>query len=184
MKPLYWLTKPRAPFEWTERCEHAFQQLKRDMTTTPVLAFPNNDDPFILDADAFDTAVGAALYQIQNGVERPVSFASHTLSPAQTRYCTTRKELLSIVVFTRHYKHYLLGREFTVRTDQGRYVSSLPWQRTHISSGFETATLFKFLWDSRKPVCIAVLYPSPMFESSWNTVTTLPATCLVGPQDV
>ena len=123
MKPLYALTKPKAPFEWTERCEHAFQQLKRDMTTTPVLAFPNNDDPFILDTDASDTAIGAALYQIQNGVERPVSFASHTLTPAQTRYCTTRKELLSIVVFTRHYKHYLLGREFTVRTDHG----SLTW---------------------------------------------------------
>ena len=96
MKLLYTLTKPRAPFEWTESCEHAFQQLKRDMTTTPVLAFPNNDDPFILDTDASDTAIGAALYQIQNGVERPVSFASHTLTPAQTRYCTTRKELLSI----------------------------------------------------------------------------------------
>ena len=61
------------------------------MTITPVLAFPNNDDPFILDTDAADTAVGAALYQIQNEVERPVSFASHTLTPAQTRYCTTRK---------------------------------------------------------------------------------------------
>ena len=108
MKPLYTLTKSRAPFEWTERCEHAFQQLKRDMSTTPVLAFPNNDDPFILGTDAFDTTIGAALYQIQNGVERPVSFASHTLTPAQTRYCTTRKELLPIVVFTRHYKHYCL----------------------------------------------------------------------------
>ena len=93
------------------------------MTTTPVLAFPNNEDPFILDNDASDTAIGAALYQIQNGVERPVSFASHTLTPAQTRYCTTRKELLSIVVFTRHYKHYMLGCEFTVRTDHG----SLTW---------------------------------------------------------
>ena len=103
MKPLYRLTKPWVPFEWTERCEHAFQQLKLDMTITPVLAFPNNDDPFILDTDAADTAVGAALHQIQNGVERPVSFASHTLIAAQTRYCTTRKEPLLIVVFIRHY---------------------------------------------------------------------------------
>ena len=81
-------------------CEHAFQQLKRDMTTALVLAFPINDDPLILDTDAADTAVGAALYQIKNGVERPVSFVSHTLTQVQTRYCTTRKELLSTVVFT------------------------------------------------------------------------------------
>ena len=70
------------------------------MTTTFVLAFPNNDVPFILDTDASDTAVGAAMYQIPNGEERQVSFASHTLIQAQTRYCTTRKELLSTVVFT------------------------------------------------------------------------------------
>ena len=87
------------------------------MTTTSVLAFPNNDDPFILDTDAYDTAIGAALYHIQNGVERPVSFASHILTPAETGYSTTRKELLSIVVFTRHSKHYLLCREVTVTTD-------------------------------------------------------------------
>ena len=93
------------------------------MTTTHVLAFPNNDDPFIRDTDASDIAIGVALYQIQNGVERPVSLASHNLTSAQTRYCTTRKSLLSIVVFTGYYKHYLLGREFTVRTDHG----SLTW---------------------------------------------------------
>ena len=46
-----------------------------------------------------------------------------TLTPIQQRYCTTRKELLAIVMFTRHYKHYLLGREFTLRTDHG----SLTW---------------------------------------------------------
>ena len=44
--------KPKEPFEWTDSCETAFQELKQVMTTTPVLAFPNNVDPFILDTDA------------------------------------------------------------------------------------------------------------------------------------
>ena len=42
IKPLYALTKPKEPFEWTRSCETAFQELKHIMTTTPVLAFPNN----------------------------------------------------------------------------------------------------------------------------------------------
>ena len=112
MKPLHTLTKPKEPFVWTDACEIAFQKLKQEMTTTPVLALPNNLYLFILDTDASDVAIGAALYQVQEGVERPVSFASNTLTPVQRRYCTTRKELLAIVMFTRHYKHYLLGREF------------------------------------------------------------------------
>ena len=62
MKPLYALTKPRTPFEWTELCETEFQKLKKDMTTTPVLAFPNNDDS-IMDTDTSDSAIGGALYR-------------------------------------------------------------------------------------------------------------------------
>ena len=83
MKPLYALTKPKELFEWTESCETAFQELKHVMTTTPVLPFPNNVDPFILDTDASDVAIGAALYQLQNGIIHPIFFASHTLTPIQ-----------------------------------------------------------------------------------------------------
>ena len=123
IKPPYALTKRGEVFKWTGACENAFQELKRVMTTTPVLAFPNNEDQFTLDTDASDFAIGAALYQLQDRSERPISFASHTLTPVQQRYCTTRKELLAVVVFTRHYRHYLLGREFILRTDHG----SLTW---------------------------------------------------------
>ena len=42
---------------------------------------PQQLDPFILDTDASDVAIGAALYQLQNGTLRPISFASHTLAP-------------------------------------------------------------------------------------------------------
>ena len=68
---------------WTDACEFGFQKLKQEMTTTLVLTFPNNLDMFILDTDASDVVFGAALYQVQYGVERPVSFASHTLKPVQ-----------------------------------------------------------------------------------------------------
>ena len=123
LTPLYALTKPGAEFKWTEECEKIFCQLKERLSTTPLLAYPNNEDPYILDTDASDLSVGAALYQVQEGKERPISFASFSLTPAQQKYCTTRKELLAIVVFTRRFRHYLLGRHFTIRTDHG----SLTW---------------------------------------------------------
>jgi hypothetical protein len=122
-QPLYKLVKPKAKFEWTEQCEDAFNRLKKLITSTPVLSFPNAHDTFVLDTDASETAVGAALYQIQEGRHRPIAFSSLTLTPEQRNYCTTRRELLAIVLFTRQFRHYLLGQTFVVRTDH----SSLAW---------------------------------------------------------
>ena len=96
------------------------------MVTAPVLACPRAEDLFILDTDASDFAIGAVLSQFQDGKERPVSFASKVVNSAQRAYCTTWKELLAVVVFTRHFRHYLLGRVFVIRTDHG----SLVWLMT------------------------------------------------------
>jgi hypothetical protein len=63
-------------------------------------------DKFILDTDASDTAIGAELLQIKNGEERVIAYGSCMLAPAQRRYCTTRKELLAIVRFTQHFRHF------------------------------------------------------------------------------
>ncbi|VDI27329.1 Hypothetical predicted protein [Mytilus galloprovincialis] len=120
--PLYQLTGKK-PYKWRDSEQEAFDKLVEALTTTPLLALPNNKDPFILDTDASNFAIGAELIQVQDGVERPVAYGSFSLTHEQKRYCTTRKELLAVVKFTRHYRHYLLGREFIVRTDH----SSLTW---------------------------------------------------------
>ena len=68
-----------------------------------------------MDTDASNQAIGAELLQVQNGVERLIGFGSFVLDSTQCNYCTTRKDLLAVVRFTRHFKHYLLGRRFTLR---------------------------------------------------------------------
>ena len=73
--------------------------------------------PFILYTDASQFAIGAVLAQVQNGFERVICYASESLNKAQSRYSTTRRELLAIVNYTRHFKHYLLGRRFKIITD-------------------------------------------------------------------
>ena len=120
--PLYELTGPKARWKWGDEQAKAFADLKKIMVTAPVLACPRAEDPFILDTDASDFAIGAVLSQLQDGKERPVSFASKVLNSAQRAYCTTRKELLAVVVFTRHFRHYLLGRVFVIRTDHASLV--------------------------------------------------------------
>ena len=120
--PLQSLTGKRT-YQWGDEQEKAFDELRNAMVRAPVLALPNATDPFILDTDASDKSVGAELIQIQEGEERAVAYGSLTLTPEQQKYCTTRKELLAIIRFSRQFRHYLLGRHFTVRTDH----NSLTW---------------------------------------------------------
>jgi len=121
--PLHDLTKKGRTFNWTPECQEAFDHLKRVLTSAPILAMPDGESTFVLDTDAANSSIGAVLSQNQQGVERVVAYASRKLSRAETNYCVTRRELLAVVHFVKHFKHYLLGRRFTVRTDH----AALQW---------------------------------------------------------
>lgn len=120
--PLHKFTGKK-PFKWEKAEEKDFTSLKNALMITPVLTLPNVNDPFILDTDAPNFAIGAKLVPVQNGIEITIAYSSFTLIPEQLNFCTTRKDLLAVVRFTRHYRHYVLCREFTVRT----YHSCLTW---------------------------------------------------------
>nr|KAG5699813.1 hypothetical protein BaRGS_013533 [Batillaria attramentaria] len=122
-QPLYSITGKKTPFIWGDAQESAFNELKSLMVSPPVLAFPCREGMFMLDTDASETAIGAVLSQSQGDQTRIIAYGSKALTPPQRKYCTTRKELLALVAFTRQYRHYLLGRHFTARTDH----SSLAW---------------------------------------------------------
>ena len=74
-------------------------------------------EPFILYTDASLTAMGAVLSQVQDGQENAICHASKAFSKAQIRYSATKREMLAVVNFTRHFRHYLLGQKFTIFTD-------------------------------------------------------------------
>ena len=122
-KPLYDIIGPSDTFRWGTEQDKAFDELKQKLMEAPVLAYPNSEELFILYTDASNHAIGAELLQVQKGVERLIAVGSFALDSAQRNYCTTRIELLPVVRFTRRFKHYLLGRRFTLRTDH----NSLLW---------------------------------------------------------
>ena len=102
--PLNRLLEDGQAFIWTDDHENAFQDLKSALTGEEVMAFPQDNGLFILDTDASDYGIGSVLSQIQysevigKDVERPISFASKSLTKIQRRYCVTRRELLAVVV--------------------------------------------------------------------------------------
>ena len=122
-KPLQRLLEKNIAFEWTQQCQGAFDHLRKCLMTTPILAFPDHSRHFMLDTDASDTGIGAILSQVQDdGGEAVIAYASRSLSRQEQRYCVTRWELLAVVEFIHHFRHYLLGVHFTLRTDHGSLV--------------------------------------------------------------
>ena len=80
--PLYQAMRKK-PFHWSEEEEVSFQSLKTSLTQPPLLALPNGEDPFILDTDASNSAIGAELIQVQNGEEKVVAYGSYALTKEQ-----------------------------------------------------------------------------------------------------
>ena len=89
----------------------------------PVLCHPTRDGEFILDTDASNHSIGGALYQVQDGEERLIAYASKTLTDTQRNYCTTKRELLAVIRMVKIFRHYLWGSKFLVRTEH----ASLTW---------------------------------------------------------
>ncbi|XP_038973019.1 uncharacterized protein LOC120105044 [Phoenix dactylifera] len=110
---LHALTKANQKFEWTSKHEDTFLLLKRKISEAPVLALPNLQRPFELEADASGYAMGAVL--LQEG--RPVAYHSEMFQGAQKNYPTYDKELLALHQAVKHWRVYLLGKETVVHTD-------------------------------------------------------------------
>ena len=123
-QPLYWYAEEK-PFRWTLEAGTAFIQLKRALSSAPVLGYLNSNGKFILDTDASNGGIGAVLSQLQDGQERVIAYFSRILNRAERQYCVTCKELLAIVKAIQHFHCYLYGRNFILRTDHAACSTSL-----------------------------------------------------------
>lgn len=82
----------------------------------PILQYPDFTKPFVLTTDASNIALGAVLSQGRIGNDKPICFASRTLSESEINYSTIEKELLAII-WAKYFRPYLFGRKFQIVTD-------------------------------------------------------------------
>ena len=115
--PLTKLTRKNQEFVRGPGQQEAFGNLKTKLCTTPVLAYPNFDLPFILTTDASKVAVAAILSQEQDGIERPIAYASRQMNNAEQAYSASELEMLALVWARKYMRCYLFGVKFVARTD-------------------------------------------------------------------
>lgn len=114
-----WEAVKATPFSWTREAEMSFQATKDQIARcTRKLSFFNTNARTIIYTDASPHALGVVLTQeIKGEPPRVICFASKTLTETEKRYPQIQKEALGIVWGTERLYYYLLGREFTIRTD-------------------------------------------------------------------
>ncbi|CAM8940723.1 unnamed protein product [Rhodiola kirilowii] len=122
--PLSNLLQKDVPFEFTDACQEAFDELKKALTSVPIIRAPDWTQPFEIMCDASDYAVGAVLGQRIDKRPVVIYYASRTLDAAQRNYSTTEKELLAVVFALEKFGSYLLGTEVVVFSDHAaiRYL--------------------------------------------------------------
>ncbi|KYO29203.1 hypothetical protein Y1Q_0009972 [Alligator mississippiensis] len=111
---------PSEPFGlwWEAHCEDAFHEIIRCFTEAPMLVYPDSNWPFILHTNASLSGLGVVLYQLHEGRQHPVAYASRSLVPSETRYPAHKLEFLALKwAVTEKFRDHLYGTTFQVWTD-------------------------------------------------------------------
>jgi hypothetical protein len=110
---LHALTSVNNTFQWGGKKQKYFDTLKEKISTTPVLALSNLQQPFKIETDTSRYAMGVVLMQYR----KPICYHSETFNQVVVNYPTYDKELYALVQSVKKLKHYLLGKEKIMHTD-------------------------------------------------------------------
>ncbi|CAN6570916.1 unnamed protein product [Malus baccata var. baccata] len=133
-RPLCNLLGKNVEFHFDTGCMDAFNTLKQELTSAPIIMAPDWSLPFELMCDASDYAIGAVLGQRVNKLPHVIYYASRTLNDAQLNYSTTEKELLAIVFALEKFRSYLVGSKVIVFSDHAalRYLMTKKDAKPHL----------------------------------------------------
>ena len=114
--------KKSRPIVWNEEAETAFSTIRSAIHECPVLFFLDDTSPIFLETDASDYGIGAYLYQVINGIQKPIGFISKTLHGAELQWDTPQKEGYAIFYALKKWEYLLRDRRFTLKTDHDNLV--------------------------------------------------------------
>ena len=111
--PLTKLERKNEKFEWNEKCEKCFQELKQRLVSVPVLVLPDDKGELVIYSVAYHKGLGCVLMQHRN----VIAYASRQLKPHEQKYPTHDLELAAIVLILKIWRHYLYGEKCKIYND-------------------------------------------------------------------
>ena len=124
LHPLYELLTHETEWSWTPERIEAFTVAKSLLTSNSVLIHFDPREEILLACDASNYGIGAVLsHRLRDGSERPIGFASRTLSSAEQKYSQIEKESLACVFGVKRFHSFLYGHKFHLITDHKPLLS-------------------------------------------------------------
>ena len=108
----------RKSFEWTDECQKAFEDLKKYLSSPPLLSPSRPGEELYLYIAVSQAAVSAVLVRKEEGSQRPVYFISRAFQGAEERYPKMEKLAFALVIAVRKLKPYFQAHTIIVLTDQ------------------------------------------------------------------
>ncbi|XP_074031842.1 retrovirus-related Pol polyprotein from transposon 297 [Leptinotarsa decemlineata] len=117
LSPLNDLLRKSQPFKWGKSQQAAFEKCKGMIKNCVTLTHYDPNKELIVAADASPYGLGAILSLVEDGVCKPIQFASCTLSPSERNYAQVQREAYAVVFAVRKFHKFLYGRKFTILSD-------------------------------------------------------------------
>ena len=134
--PLTTLLHSDCKWNWSETCMQAFNLAKEKLVSSDVLVHYDPRLPIKVAGDASAYGVGAVLSHVMDdGSERPVAFASRTLTASERNYAQVEKEALALIFAVKKFHLYLYGRQFILVTDHKPLTAILGPLRPDFNAG-------------------------------------------------
>lgn len=125
-EPMYRLLRKGERWLWTKQCSKAFKETKHLLANSHALTYYDAHKPLGLQCDASAYGVGAVIFHVlPEGEERPIAFASRTLTSAEKNYAQCEREALALIFGLKKFHKFLFGRKFILYTDHQPLVSIL-----------------------------------------------------------
>ena len=160
--------KKKAPVEWTEECQSAFEHQKQLCSQKPILVYANYQTPFKLHTDVSENGLGAVLYQKQDDdTEHVIAYASRTLSKSERNYDTRKLEFLALKwSITERFYEYLYGGHFEVYADNNPLTYILTTAKLDATGQRWVASLANYIFK--------IFYKSGKLNVKADTVSHIP----------
>lgn len=122
--PLDFLMRKDAVWDWSEKCEHAFQEFKVILSSDLLLTHYNPSLPIVVAGDASKVGIGAIIYhEFPDGSMKAISHVSRALTSAEENYSQVEKEGLALIFAVKKFHRYIFGRKFALKTDHKPLLS-------------------------------------------------------------
>jgi hypothetical protein len=111
--PMTKLLRKNTTFEWSEKCEESFQELKKRLTTTPILAVLETSKDYTVYYDASKNGLGCVLMQDR----KVIAYGSRQIKPHEVNYPTHDLELAAVVFALKQWRQFLYGAKCELYID-------------------------------------------------------------------